>query len=101
MASHVGLHALGTLADRLGLGGVLSLCLQWEGPGIRVHDRGKVLVQMALALAGGGESSLVAPRSSVLVPRWGGGLDLRGRFHHVPVRPRVRSCGVVCARGSS
>jgi transposase len=30
----------------------------WEGSGIPVHDRGKVLVQTALVLSGGGESCL-------------------------------------------
>jgi len=58
VAAHVGLHALGAFADRLGLGDALSSCLPWEGPGIPVHDRGKVLVQIALVLAGGGESCL-------------------------------------------
>ena len=58
VAAHVGLHALGTFADRLGLGDSLSSCLPWAGPGIPLHDRGKVLVQIALVLAGGGESCL-------------------------------------------
>ncbi len=58
VAAHVGLHALGSFADRLGLGDALSSCLPWAGPGIPLHDRGKVLVQIALMLAGGGESCL-------------------------------------------
>ncbi|MGH8987444.1 MAG: IS1380 family transposase [Acidimicrobiales bacterium] len=58
IAAHVGLHALGTFADRLGLGDSLSSRLPWTGPGIPLHDRGKVLVQLALVLAGGGESCL-------------------------------------------
>jgi hypothetical protein len=58
VAAHVGLHALGSFADRLGLGDSLSSCLPWMGAGIPVHDRGKVLVQIALVLAGGGESCL-------------------------------------------
>jgi len=58
VAAHVGLHALGSFADRLGLGDSLSSCLPWAGAGIPVHDRGKVLVQTALMLAGGGESCL-------------------------------------------
>ncbi len=58
VAAHVGLHALGTFADRLGLGDALSSCLPWAGAGIPLHDRGKVLVQTALMLAGGGESCL-------------------------------------------
>jgi len=58
VVAHVGLHAVGTFADRLGLGGALSGALPWRGPGVPVHDRGKVLVQTSLMLAGGGESCL-------------------------------------------
>ncbi len=58
VVAHVGLHALGQFADRLGLGDALSSRIPWAGNGIPVHDRGKVLVQMALVLAGGGESCL-------------------------------------------
>jgi hypothetical protein len=56
VAAHVGLHALGTLADQLGLGAALSERIVPRGERMPVHDRGKVLVQMALVLAGGGES---------------------------------------------
>jgi hypothetical protein len=55
VVAHVGLHALGAFADRLGLGDTLSAAMPWQGPGVPVHDRGKVLVQTALTLAGGGE----------------------------------------------
>jgi hypothetical protein len=58
VVAHVGLHALGSFADRLGLGEALSGRMPWAGGGFPVHDRGKVLVQMALVLAGGGESCL-------------------------------------------
>jgi hypothetical protein len=58
VVAHVGLHALGSFADRLGLGDALSAAIPWAGGGFPVHDRGKVLVQMALVLAGGGESCL-------------------------------------------
>jgi Transposase DDE domain group 1 len=58
VVAHVGLHALGSFADRLGLGDALSARIPWAGSGFAVHDRGKVLVQMALVLAGGGESCL-------------------------------------------
>ncbi len=58
VVAHVGLHALGSFADRLGLGDALSAAIPWEGNGVPVHDRGKVIVQYALALAGGGESCL-------------------------------------------
>ena len=58
VVAHVGLHALGSFADRLGLGEALSSRIPWSGAGIPLHDRGKVLVQTALMLAGGGESCL-------------------------------------------
>ncbi|NIA24593.1 MAG: IS1380 family transposase, partial [Gammaproteobacteria bacterium] len=47
---------LGSFADRLGVGGTLSEAVGWSGPGRPVHDRGRVLVQAMLTLAGGGES---------------------------------------------
>lgn len=56
MVAHVGLHALGCFADRLELGDSLSSRIPWAGSGFPLHDRGKVLVQSALMLAGGGES---------------------------------------------
>lgn len=58
VVAHVGLHALGRFADRLGLGDALSSAIPWHGNGVPIHDRGKVLVQSALMLAGGGESCL-------------------------------------------
>jgi hypothetical protein len=58
VVAHVGLHALGSFADRLGLGNALSSAIPWVGNGVPLHDRGKVLTQMALILAGGGESCL-------------------------------------------
>ncbi len=58
VVAHVGLHALGHFADRSGLGDALSSWIPWSGSGFPVHDRGKVLVQTALMLAGGGESCL-------------------------------------------
>ena len=56
VVAHVGLHALGSFADRLGVGERLSSAVGWSGPGIPVHDRGRVLCQAMLMLAGGGES---------------------------------------------
>jgi hypothetical protein len=56
VVAHVGLHALGSVADALGLGAALSSRLDYAGERVPLHDRGKVLVQMALVLAGGGES---------------------------------------------
>ena len=58
VVTHVGLHALGSFADRLGLGDALSARIPWAGGGFPIHDRGKVLIQSALVLAGGGESCL-------------------------------------------
>ena len=56
VVAHLGLHALGSLADRLGLGDSLSARIPVTGERLPIHDRGKVLVQVALMLAGGGES---------------------------------------------
>ena len=56
VVAHVGLHALGGLADRLGLGEALSARIAATGERGALHDRGKVLVQAMLMLAGGGES---------------------------------------------
>ena len=56
VVAHVGLHALGAFADRLGLGDALSAKIPWTGERAPLHDRGKVLVHSALMLAGGGES---------------------------------------------
>lgn len=56
VVGHVGLHALGWFADRLGVGETLSVAVGWNGPGMPVHDRGRVLTQAMLMLAGGGES---------------------------------------------
>ena len=58
VVAHVGLHALGCFADRLGLGDSLSRAIPVTGERRPVHDRGKVVVQAALMLAGGGESCL-------------------------------------------
>lgn len=56
VAGHVGLHALGSFADRLGVGETLSVAVGWQGRGVPAHDRGRVLTQAMLMLAGGGES---------------------------------------------
>jgi hypothetical protein len=56
VVAHVGLHALGSFADRLGLGDCLSARIPIRPERAPLHDRGKVLVQTALMLAGGGES---------------------------------------------
>jgi hypothetical protein len=56
VVAHVGLHALGAFADRLGLSHLLSSRIAPKGERLPVHDRGKVISQMALVIAGGGES---------------------------------------------
>lgn len=56
VVGHVGLHALGAFADRLSVGETLSRAIGWAGPGTPVHDRGRVLTQAMLMLAGGGDS---------------------------------------------
>lgn len=56
VVAHVGLHALGSFGDRLGLGGALSGAITDPREQRALHDRGKVLVQAMLMLAGGGEA---------------------------------------------
>ena len=56
VVAHVGLHALGAFADRLGLGDALSARIPPAGERLPLHDRGKVLTQAMLMLAGGGEA---------------------------------------------
>ncbi len=56
VVAHVGLHALGAFADRLELGDSLSARIPITGERLPLHDRGKVVVQAMLMLAGGGEA---------------------------------------------
>jgi len=56
VVAHVGLHALGAFADRLGLGDSLSARIPVAGERLPLHDRGKVLTQAMLMLTGGGEA---------------------------------------------
>jgi hypothetical protein len=56
VVAHVGLHLLGSFADRLGLGDSLSTAIVPTGERLPTHDRGKVLAQAMLMLAGGGEA---------------------------------------------
>ena len=56
VVAHVGLHALGSFGDRLGLGDCLSARVTATGERAPLHDRGKVLCQAMLMLAGGGEA---------------------------------------------
>ena len=56
VAAHVGLHCLGRFADRLGLADLLSARIPVMTERLPVHDRGKVVVQAMLMMAGGGEA---------------------------------------------
>lgn len=56
VVAHVGLHALGAFADRLDFGERLSEQFAWTGERAPLHDRGTVMTQAMLMLAGGGES---------------------------------------------
>lgn len=50
--SHVGLHALCSFADRVGLTHSFSDSIPWRAERAPVHDRGKMLVQLMAVLAG-------------------------------------------------
>ena len=54
VVAHVGLHAVGLFADRFGVGASLSAAVPSAGGRASAHDRGKVLTQAMLMLAGGG-----------------------------------------------
>ena len=64
VASQVGLHLLAELADRSGLTSAYSAAVPWTGERAPGHDRGRLLAQVAVMLAGGGEcvSDLAALR---------------------------------------
>jgi hypothetical protein len=55
VVSQVGLHLLGELADRAGLTSAYSAAVPWTGERAPGHDRGRLLTQVAVMLAGGGE----------------------------------------------
>src|SRR5919109_3945382 len=54
VASHVGLHLLGEIAERTGLAFEYSAAVPFAGERAPVHDRGRLLAQAAVRLAGGG-----------------------------------------------
>jgi hypothetical protein len=54
IASQVGTHLVGGLADRLGVSSALSQAMSATVERRSRHDRGRVLTQMAMTLAGGG-----------------------------------------------
>ncbi len=55
VASLAGLHLLGEIADRAGLSSGYSAAVPWQGERAPSHDRGRLLAQVAVMLAGGGE----------------------------------------------
>lgn len=55
VASLAGLHLLGEIADRAGLSSAYSAAVPWAGERAPGHDRGRLLAQVAVMLAGGGE----------------------------------------------
>jgi hypothetical protein len=54
VASQVGLHLLGDLADRAGLTSAYSAAVPWSGERAPGQNRGRLLTQVAVCLAGGG-----------------------------------------------
>jgi hypothetical protein len=50
----VGAHMLGELADRVGLSSSYSAAVPWTGERAPLHDRGRLLAQVAVMLAAGG-----------------------------------------------
>jgi hypothetical protein len=55
-ASMVGAHLLGEIADRSGLTSAYSAAMPWSGERAPGQDRGRLLVHVAVMLAGGGRS---------------------------------------------
>ena len=55
VVSQVGMHLLGDLADRAGLTSAYSAAVPWTGERAPGHDRGRLLGQVAVMLAGGGQ----------------------------------------------
>jgi hypothetical protein len=55
VVSQVGLHLLGEVADRTGLSSGYSAAVPWTGERAPGHDRGRLLAQLGVMLAGGGE----------------------------------------------
>ncbi len=55
VVSQAGMHLLGELADRSGLTSAYSEAVPWTGERAPAHDRGRLLAQVAVMLAGGGQ----------------------------------------------
>ena len=56
VVGHAGLWQMGRFVDHLGVGALWSQAFEPPGRGGRRHDRGRMLVQAALMLTGGGEA---------------------------------------------
>ena len=79
VVGHVGLHALGSFADRLGdRRDAVSERSAGRVRDVPVHDRGRVLTQTMLMLAGGGESCADIEALTDLKT----GCSVRGVFRH-------------------
>jgi hypothetical protein len=65
VASQVGLHLVGELADRTGLTSGYSASVPWTGERAPVHDRGRLLAQLAVMLVLRGCHSLTGLGPSV------------------------------------
>lgn len=103
VADHVGLHAIGNFTDRLGLGHSLSTAVPLRGERAPLHDRGKVLIQMAVVLAGGRESFLDIKHlraQRVLFGSLPSGSTVWRRFHELSGATLEGMRGGRCARTS-
>jgi len=56
VTGQVGLHAVASFADEVGLGAALSARIAWAGERAPLHDRGTVLTHAMVMLAGGGHA---------------------------------------------
>jgi hypothetical protein len=73
VASHVGLHLLGEIAERTGLAFEYPAAVPFAGERAPVHDRGRLLSQLAVMLGGRrdlrlGHGSAAGPTGSVRAP---------------------------------
>ena len=69
VVAHLELHALGSFADRLGLGDSPSARIPMTGERLPIHDRGKVFAQLPTSIASGhraGDDSALTNRSLVV-----------------------------------
>jgi hypothetical protein len=96
--SHAGVALLRALADNTGLTGGLSEALASQR--LLVHDRGRVLADLACAIADGGERSLNKVTAAVNTARrrsWAGITARHGQLPGVRIADKVL-VGVTCIR---